>query len=167
MRFWNMLRPMSTDPFFRALRLGAASVAGDARLAGTHPQELVLDFARDPLWETNITDLAQFTAVLFSFVYAEDALSLTFWYNDFQIGMLTNDRECELVSPPAPFFVDVVRQIVRASRVTADRAGRLPVRLAGRVVPLLVDYVGPPRPGIRISGFRPEKRKRKRGQVDY
>ena len=119
-----------------------------------NPFAVELSVEGDPIWGTSLRDLARIAAQILLYTEHEGASGLF-------IDCARNTIVCQLggarynmVGPPAPCFVDLIRTILKATNTQVDQPGALTLPLTEGHRQLRICYEQHPTPCMRITGFR-------------
>ena len=95
--------------------------------------------------------------MIFAQAQSDGVTRIKFHYANNKMIYTLGGTDYEMVPPPPPSNVDVVRAIARTSRMTWDNSGSLPVRFADLNLALKVDHRNSiDDPHLEITGFTGE-----------
>ena len=140
--------------FVRALRRHVSALSPPVHASPVTPEDLVIDVEGDALWGSNATDLAKVAAAMLVFAQGEGADALIMHHDEGRVLLAVGQREIELVAPPCPFLVDMLRHVVRAAAVTPARKGHLSIPSPKGTMKFTIEYVPSPPSALRITGFQ-------------
>jgi len=127
----------------------------DGEKVNTFGNEML--FEDDPIWGASPRDLARVWVIALLHARYENASALIIDHPNSALFLEVKGEQYELVPPPAPFFLDAVRMLMKAAGVTPSRSGAVRLPSGNGVERLEIAYERKPAPRVRVTGFGREE----------